>query len=436
MPCPYPCQTKPSIAGFPYDAIADTDWPPTTPVVSILQFSFHPGMDVNDQSQPVSTLWRNSLEYVSTYQAVSRIKTGPFLDRRAPWSLGLPTHLKHLFPAEKLQEWDFPSTPVQINYQHPVLNAPVTRQCNVKNTETGPFSISYPRGVGKLFQELRVELWKLGNCPILRWGIDRHKIEWCNGVYLFIDNQQFQDYGSLENTVRERAHQLISLFATVCGNSLQDLSYPTIPYPSNLGSSENLEITTFHVPVNNADKQAFESAYRRYRVSHYCLDTITALALEIVSKREDCKRRQLELRQLELERQQAPPYGASSFPSASGSGSAPASESAPTSPGTPTPDTPTPDTPSWTGVSSIEADIIRIRGLLITSFPKFCTEIDAFRSRYGIDFSHTHQILESRAIIRVLNLYSDVKTLHLWETDKNRHKYLRLCEQVIEDWQV
>lgn len=63
---------------------------------------------------------------------------------------------------------------------------------------------------------------------------------------------------------------------------------------------------------------------------------ITALALEIVSKREDCKRRQLELRQLELERQQAPPYGASSFPSASGSGSA--SESAPTSPDTPTPD--------------------------------------------------------------------------------------------------
>jgi len=35
-----------------------------------------------------------------------------------------------------------------------------------------------------------------------------------------------------------------------------------------------------------------------------------------------------------------------------------------------------------------------------------------------------------------LNLYADVKTLHLWETDKNRHKYLRLYEQTAEDWQV
>lgn len=163
---------------------------------------------------------------------------------------------------------------------------------------------------------------------------------------------------------------------------------------------------------------------------------ITALALEIVAKREDCKRCQLELRQLELERQQPSPYSdvvpaTRAFSSASAS--APTSGTAPPSTSPPTPDTP----PwAWAGVSSIEADIIRIRGLLITSFPKFCIEIDAFRSRYGIDFSHTHQILESRAIIRVLNLYSDVKTLHLWETDKNRHKYLRLCEQVIEDWQV
>lgn len=73
MPCPYPTspkqpyqtiEAKTFIAGFPYDATIDTDWPQTTPAVSILQLSFHPGVDVNDQSQPISTLWRNSLEYV------------------------------------------------------------------------------------------------------------------------------------------------------------------------------------------------------------------------------------------------------------------------------------------------------------------------------------------------------------------------------------
>lgn len=98
---------------------------------------------------------------------------------------------------------------MQINYQHPVLNAP----------------------------------------------------GWYSGVYLFID------YGSSENTVREHAHQLISLFVTACGNFLQDLSYPTIPYPSNLGSSENLEITIFHVPANDTDKQEFGFGYRRYRAT-------------------------------------------------------------------------------------------------------------------------------------------------------------------------
>lgn len=133
---------------------------------------------------------------------------------------------------------------------------------------------------------------------------------------------------------------------------------------------------------------------------------ITALALEIVAKREDCKRHQPELRQLELQRQQLQLYS-DAVPVTRASALASTS-------------TPTPDTPSWAwaGVSSIEADNIRIRRLLITSFPKSCTEVDAFRSRDGIDFSHTHQILESRVIIRALNLYPDVKMLHLWEADK------------------
>lgn len=72
----------------------------------------------------------------------------------------------------------------------------------------------------------------------------------------------------------------------------------------------------------------------------------------------------------------------------------------------------------------------------MTNFPKFCTEIDAFHSRCGINFSHTDHILQSRAITRVLNLYADLRSLHSWEADPNRHIYLRLCEQMIEDWQV
>lgn len=95
----------------------------------------------NGLNGTLQLLERNANDISSKIGALSR-QAGAVVSR-------FTNPLKHLFPAEKLQEWDFPSTPVQINYQHPVLNAPVTRQCNVKNTETGPFSISYPRGVGE-----------------------------------------------------------------------------------------------------------------------------------------------------------------------------------------------------------------------------------------------------------------------------------------------
>lgn len=79
-----------------------------------------------------------------------------------------------------------------------------------------------------------------------------------------ITNSDIKDFEDLENTVREHAHQLVELFATACGDSIRNISYPTVPCPSGLSMIGNLEITTFHVPANDADKRAFEYAYDKY----------------------------------------------------------------------------------------------------------------------------------------------------------------------------
>lgn len=128
-----------------------------------------------------------------------------------------------------------------MNYQHPILNTPVTRQRNVKNTKRqghsqGPIHVESvkqaksrqrvcPGPAGnwcpmsnvsqhglpvlggsdkrmleivmfdlqitdscamQLFQGLRIELWKLGDCPLLRWGIDRNNTGCYSSVYLLI----------------------------------------------------------------------------------------------------------------------------------------------------------------------------------------------------------------------------------------------------------
>lgn len=79
-----------------------------------------------------------------------------------------------------------------------------------------------------------------------------------------ITNSDIKDFEDLENTVRERVRQLVELFATACGDSIQNISYPTIPCPSGLSMIGNLEIMTFHVQANDAAKRAFEYAYDKY----------------------------------------------------------------------------------------------------------------------------------------------------------------------------
>ena len=64
----------------------------------------------NGLNGTLQLLERNANDISSKIGALSR-QAGAVVSR-------FTNPLKHLFPAEKLQEWDFPSTPVQINYQH------------------------------------------------------------------------------------------------------------------------------------------------------------------------------------------------------------------------------------------------------------------------------------------------------------------------------
>ena len=392
-------EAKPSLAGISYSSTTDTDWPLANPVVSIVQLIFHPNVDVNDQKQPVATLWRSSLEYVSTIPGFQTLHWAPVKQsptqclilliqwdsglawKRFQCSLGFSMLLGYLSPGQfnrclqlelpadminsdcnleiasfqfsynetspskaEIREseekfsaqwgsichevmssgddhvrliascgdwiekdyktesqfftgllfWKLTANQVdspqrllegninnisskimalsqeagsvvstitnqlnhesshtlrpqksvsstQVNYQHPILNTPVTRQCDVKSTERqghsqdpihvesvkqtksrqrvcpGPAGNWCPMGnvsqhglpvlggsdkrmleivmfdlqttdsyAMRLFQELRIELWKLGDCPLLRWGIDRNNTGCYSSVYLLI----------------------------------------------------------------------------------------------------------------------------------------------------------------------------------------------------------------------------------------------------------
>lgn len=59
-------KTKPCLRNIPFDSEGDVSQLPETGVLSILQFTLHPGVDLLQPLQPVSSLWRDSLEFIST----------------------------------------------------------------------------------------------------------------------------------------------------------------------------------------------------------------------------------------------------------------------------------------------------------------------------------------------------------------------------------
>jgi hypothetical protein len=59
-------EIKPCLQGLPYDSSKHMNQLPTAPVLSILQFTFSPGVNLIKPSQPASALWLASLEFVST----------------------------------------------------------------------------------------------------------------------------------------------------------------------------------------------------------------------------------------------------------------------------------------------------------------------------------------------------------------------------------
>ncbi|CAI7616122.1 unnamed protein product [Penicillium glandicola] len=59
-------RTKPCLQHTAYDSERDEDQLPASPVLSILQFTFRPNVDVSELSESANALWRTSLGFVST----------------------------------------------------------------------------------------------------------------------------------------------------------------------------------------------------------------------------------------------------------------------------------------------------------------------------------------------------------------------------------
>ena len=75
---------KVSLSRIPYDSDTNLDRLPTSVVLSIIQLSFQAGVDMLDQLQPAATLWRSSLEYVSTIPGFRSLHWAPVNQGQAP----------------------------------------------------------------------------------------------------------------------------------------------------------------------------------------------------------------------------------------------------------------------------------------------------------------------------------------------------------------
>ncbi|KAH8700095.1 hypothetical protein BGW36DRAFT_415267 [Talaromyces proteolyticus] len=73
---------KPCLNHIAYDS-KDADQLPATPVLGILQFTFHSGVNVSEPSQLASVLWRKSLTFVSTIPGFQRLYWAP-VDHASP----------------------------------------------------------------------------------------------------------------------------------------------------------------------------------------------------------------------------------------------------------------------------------------------------------------------------------------------------------------
>ncbi|KAJ6114988.1 hypothetical protein N7486_000766 [Penicillium sp. IBT 16267x] len=71
-----PSKMKPSVGGIFYDS---PEWEqlPVTPILSILQFKFNSEVNLEDTSQTVFVLWRNSVEFVSSLQGFQGLHWAP-----------------------------------------------------------------------------------------------------------------------------------------------------------------------------------------------------------------------------------------------------------------------------------------------------------------------------------------------------------------------
>ena len=68
---------KVSLSRVPYDLDTNLDRLLTSVVLSIVQLSFHAGVDMLDQSQPAATLWRSFLGFVSTIPGLQNLHWAP-----------------------------------------------------------------------------------------------------------------------------------------------------------------------------------------------------------------------------------------------------------------------------------------------------------------------------------------------------------------------
>lgn len=121
--------------------------------------------------------------------------------------------------------------------------------------------------VHSLFEGLRRQLWALGDCPQLVWAKNKGKEGDGENFSLFIGTFAIHDWlGSNDNNaavlealeeskqrkqeIRAQLQEYFQEFSDKCGDAIQNLSHKRIVGPARMDVLPNIDITTFHVPVN------------------------------------------------------------------------------------------------------------------------------------------------------------------------------------------
>ncbi|KAJ5542579.1 hypothetical protein N7461_008582 [Penicillium sp. DV-2018c] len=118
--------------------------------------------------------------------------------------------------------------------------------------------------VAGLFEDLRRNMWRMGDCPHLFWGKGQERGGGSDRILLFIEREA----SKRQDPEAQAQFQLyIKEFLDGCRDDVYDFSCRRIvgPIRTFMGLCRHMDITVFHVSENELDQWSFEYAFSLFK---------------------------------------------------------------------------------------------------------------------------------------------------------------------------